>query len=133
MISLTPTEYGVLEEYFQLSSDTIFEYADKHKQFEMPVHLQESGMLCASAFFAIATELMEAYPPDTEIGGLNEVLVTTMELQAIQEYYTNSSHFLIDLHKKKEYTMDKMLGTLAILTGKILNRHWNKLKGELDG
>jgi len=128
MISLTPTEYNVLEEYFQQSSDIIFDYADKNKEFELPVSLQESGCLCASAFFAIATELMEAYPPDTELGNLNEVLVTTMELQAIQEYYTNSSHFLLDLHKKKEYTMDKMLGTFAILTGKILNRQWKKLE-----
>lgn len=101
MISLTPTEYNVLEEYFQQSSDIIFDYADKNKEFELPVSLQESGCLCASAFFAIATELMEAYPPDTEIRDLNEVLVSTMELQAIQEYYSNSSHFLLDLHKKE--------------------------------
>lgn len=88
-------------------------------------------MLCASAFFAIATELMEAYPPDTEIRDLKEVLVSTMELQAIQEYYTNSSHFLLDLVKKKKYVMSKELGAFAIATGKILNEQWKKLEEDL--
>lgn len=131
MISLSPREYNTLEHYFHLSSDDIFKLKDEDEDFDLPLNLRESGCLCASAFFAISCELLDAFGPDTEIGSLDEILVSTMELRAIQEYYTNSSHFLLDLVKKKKYVMSKELGAFAIATGNILNEQWKKLEEDL--
>lgn len=132
MISLSPRDYNTIEHYFHLSSDVIFNLKGEDEEIDLPLSLRESGCLCASAFFAISCELLDAFGPDTEIGSLDEILVSTMELRAIQEYYTNSSHFLLDMHEKKVCKFEKYLATLAVATGKILNKCWNKLGQALD-